>query len=60
MLSKEKLTDILDKSYNLLRNSSIGHFTDSREIMSTPVFSALVGYYIAEEEKATSRQQLNG
>ena len=60
MLSDKKIVEILDKAYNLMSDSKAGRIANHNEIFNTTVYSALVGYMIAEEERESRPQQLNG
>lgn len=59
-MSNDRLIEILDQAFNLVRNSKGAHYTDTNLILTSPVYGALVGYLIAEEERKARPQQLNG
>lgn len=59
-MSNDRIVEILNKAYNLICESNGGHVTDKNKIVTSPVYGALVGYLIAEEERKSRPQQLNG
>jgi hypothetical protein len=60
MLEDREIVEILNSCYKIVCESNPGGIVDKDKILSSPVFTSLVGFKIQSAIEAKKPQQLNG